>query len=273
MNNLGLHPAVHMSTPKELNFFIDPREFSPPDGVVAAEGTWGRGIDWYASHFETHAPIRGESSVGYTFLWNQRVVDRMYSVVPDARLIFLARDPIDRAISLYRQWRAGGQERRRLGEALLTEPSPYIEISRYASVLTPYLNKYSRDRILLLRQEELLDNRRSTMRIVHSFLGIDAEYWSDHMDRLHHRSDHLARFWWATRRFVFGNRQVRALPPRIKAASQWMLERRAALRPSGESRGAELEPKLRSRLLALLEDEVAGLEAISGWDLAGWRAK
>ena len=46
---LNLHPQIAMSRPKELNFFV-------------AELNWELGSEWYASHFERDAEIRGETS-------------------------------------------------------------------------------------------------------------------------------------------------------------------------------------------------------------------
>ena len=52
---LGLHPRIEMSRPKELNFFV-------------SELNWDLGADWYASHFDRSAQIRGETSPHYTNL-------------------------------------------------------------------------------------------------------------------------------------------------------------------------------------------------------------
>ena len=52
---LNLHPQVAMSRPKELNFFV-------------AELNWELGPEWYASHFDRDADLRGETSPHYTNL-------------------------------------------------------------------------------------------------------------------------------------------------------------------------------------------------------------
>src|SRR5688500_5445420 len=86
---LGLHPEVSMSTPKELNYFI-------------AERNWGRGPEWYGRHFDPNARCRGESSPNYTaFPQHMGVPERMASVVPDAKLIYIVRDPLARIAAHY----------------------------------------------------------------------------------------------------------------------------------------------------------------------------
>lgn len=86
---LGLHPQISMSREKELNFFIKERN-------------WYKGIEWYKSNFTTKAMIYGESSPNYTnYPFFMGVPERMCSVVPEAKLIYIVRDPIDRVISHY----------------------------------------------------------------------------------------------------------------------------------------------------------------------------
>ena len=81
---LGLHPEISISNPKELNFFI-------------AERNWPRGLDWYRAQFDATAPVRVEASPNYTaYPQHKGVPERMAEVVPDARLIYIVRDPIER---------------------------------------------------------------------------------------------------------------------------------------------------------------------------------
>ena len=78
-----------MSSEKELNFFIEERN-------------WPKGVDWYVAQIPTHTRIRGESSPNYTAVVRfPGVPARMHSVVPDARLIYLVRDPIGSVRKVY----------------------------------------------------------------------------------------------------------------------------------------------------------------------------
>jgi hypothetical protein len=85
---LGAHPQAYVAPEKEINFF--------ERGYV-----WNRGVDWYASRFEGagDALAVGEASPSYMY-W-PTAIERMASVVPDARLIALLRDPVERAYSHY----------------------------------------------------------------------------------------------------------------------------------------------------------------------------
>ena len=84
---LRSHPQVFMSKKKELNFFVAERE-------------WRRGRSWYERQFPADAPVRGESSPAYTaYPVFSGVPARLAALVPDAQLLYLVRDPVERTIS------------------------------------------------------------------------------------------------------------------------------------------------------------------------------
>ncbi|MCH6257171.1 sulfotransferase [Puniceicoccaceae bacterium K14] len=56
---------------------------------------------WYQSLFKNETGITGDITPSYSIL-NEEDVARMHSVAPDAKILFLMRNPIDRAWSLYR---------------------------------------------------------------------------------------------------------------------------------------------------------------------------
>jgi hypothetical protein len=188
---LDLHPEVQMSSPKELAFFLDQSELEPGPYVsdprdmnlLTGERNWGRGVDWYRSHFRADAPVRGEATPGYASPWFPKVPEHMAEVVPDARLIFIVRDPVERLVSHYLHMRAMGREPRTLEEATGRGETVYLGRSRYFSMIEPFRRRFPDERILLLRQDRLLRERRSTMREVFEFVGVDPGFWSDKMER------------------------------------------------------------------------------------------
>src|SRR3954465_14378495 len=117
---LGLHPEIGMSRPKELNFFVE-------------ELNWPLGADWYRGHFTGDERVQGESSPHYT---NEPrfagVAERIHGLLPEARIVYIVRDPIDRMLSHYLHNVAGGYESRPLEEALDDPHSAYVHRSLYA---------------------------------------------------------------------------------------------------------------------------------------------
>ena len=105
---------------------------------------------------------------------------RISELVPDARLIYLVRDPIDRTVSHYLHAVAVSGERRQLAEALgdFDPANLYICASRYATQLEQFLPHFAADRILIIEQSDLRHSRDDTMRRIFAFLGVDSDFES-----------------------------------------------------------------------------------------------
>jgi hypothetical protein len=184
---LDEHPEVAMSTPKELCFFYDPVPGALRDAPTAHPGTdatewsagnWHRGIEWYRAHFREDAPVRGESSPGYTSPSFPDVAARMASVVPDARLVYLVRDPVARAVSQYHHHVRDGTERRPILEALSDPTSQYTLRSRYAERLAPFLERFPPERISIVVHEDLVADPVHAITGLLRSLCVDPSRWA-----------------------------------------------------------------------------------------------
>lgn len=275
---LGLHPEVAMSAPKELNFFVDAYEPDVPDpewrrhhdGIFERLGNWRRGMGWYRRRFPPDAPVRGESSPSYTAPWFPGVADRMAEVVPDARIVYLVRDPVERAISHYMHARALGRESRDADEALAHPGSAYVAHGRYHSRLRPFLERFARERILVVAQEDLLADRRETMRSVYGFLGVDSAFWAPALARERERTGARgpgSRVLHRVREAV-PERLKYGLPRELASQAERLLYRR----PGREIERPALSGWLRKTLAARFEDEAARLRALTGRDFPHWSA-
>ena len=259
---LNLHPEIAMSRPKELNFFV-------------AELNWDLGPDWYASHFDRAAPVRGETSPHYTNLPRfGGVAARMREVLgAEARIVYMVRDPIDRMLSHYLHNVGGGYESRPLETALANPDSAYVARSRYAMQAEPYLEAFGAERVLIVTREELRDKRLATMQRAFGFAGVDAGFASPQFERE-----------WETGGgkqdggFRLMDRAVR-LPglraldrnfDRLPESLRWVVERIVHDPDRGASPKPELPEELRARLRELLAGDMERLEAIAGREL-GYR--
>jgi Sulfotransferase family len=184
---LDAHPDISMSDPKELNFFNGPEV--PPPGPPPSWwmfGQWHRGLDWYTRQFDPKAPLRGEASPGYTSPNEPQVAERMASVVPDVRLIYLVRDPVRRAVSQYAHHRRDGTETRGLTDALLDPGSQYLSRSRYYERLSPFLTFFTSAQIHVVVQERLLVRRTDEVRHLYEHVRADPAWRHDtHEERFH----------------------------------------------------------------------------------------
>lgn len=175
---LAQHPDVCMSSTKETNYFST--EFV-------------RGVDWYRSLFGRDAIGFGEASPSYTMSGDvpaRQVAERMHDLVPDAKLLYVLRDPVERMVSNYWHNVARKRELRDLNLALSAPDNEncYLRTSRYFRQLEDYLPFYDPSQLLLLTSEDLRRNTAVVMRRVFEFVGVDPNFHSNVFDYEYHRT-------------------------------------------------------------------------------------
>lgn len=244
--------GVSMSEPKEPNFFSD-------------ELNWAKGIGWYESLFDAmpESDLKGESSTHYTKLPTYPLcVSRMLEHIPDGKLIYVMRDPIDRIVSHYiHEWSQRViEDGCPIDEAIERYPI-LVEYSRYAMQLSPYVEKWGTDRILPVFFERLMSNSQSEFERVGRFLGITTEMRWDTDDAKNVSSQRQRRG--PIVNAILGNRMMqvarRTLMPeslRAKIRSRWTMKERPVLSDASIK-----------RLHALLDPDMRQLGAWLGRDL------
>ncbi len=263
---LDQHPEVQMSVNKEPRFFAGPENGIPypPDRVDSLED--------YERLFDAGVEVRGEASTDYAVHpRRQGVPERIKRAVPDAKFVYLVRDPIARTISHYQMGVAVMGERRPLAHALgdlSDRRSPYLCASFYASQLELYLSCFAPERLLVVDHADLLHRRRETLREIFAFLEVDETVDSLRFDeQLKDRREWraypptYARF---VERVV--SPAVRWVPRGLRRSARRSLE--GALWPALPT--SELDEQLRDRLVELYAGEVERLRALTGKAFATW---
>ncbi len=249
------HPDVFMATPKELHFFSTRR---------------GIDLDWYADHFSGAgtAIAIGEASASYTTYPDaDGVPARIARVIPDARLIYVVRDPIERMRSHYLQRHGGGDERASIDQALLSEPI-YLETSQYAKQIERYLDHFPLHQILIVKSEALREDRRATIRTVFEFIDVDGSYWDPSvMDREFYRTSDKQ----VPRRSVQAIRRVpwaRRLLHRTPESARKVGKRFTSEAPPSDR--AQVSNELRAQLIEILREDTERLRNYVAADFDGW---
>jgi len=245
-NQLALN-GCHMSDPKEPCFFSD-------------EPRWNRGIEWYSSLFEQARPgqLCGESSTHYTKLpTHPETASRMRRVVPDAKLIYVIRDPIERIVSQYiHEW----------SQCEITTPfadaidrhTRLLDYSRYAMQIRPYVEIFGPDRVLIVFYECLKDDPLSQLDRVGRFIGLEhTPVWQSEASS--NRSSERLRMPQPLREILF-HPIVSGLRRRLVPA-RWREAVKSRLRMTDRP---ELDPALRDRIERVLDDDLAELARLTG---------
>ncbi|BAL90062.1 putative sulfotransferase [Actinoplanes missouriensis 431] len=179
------HPELFLPSVKEPKFFLSdgppPRFGGPGDVQTYQEHVWRRSD--YEALFDA-APagtLRGEATPFY--LYDRGAHERIAKLTPDAKLILLLRDPVDRAHSNWTHlWVAGLEEEADFLAACRAEEDRrargwaafwhYIALGRYGEQLQHLYQHISREQVLLLRYRDLKDDPARTLDRVCAFLGV-----------------------------------------------------------------------------------------------------
>jgi hypothetical protein len=258
---LGLHPEIHMSKPKELNFFV--RELN-----------WDLGIPWYEGRFDGRFPVRGESSPHYTNLPRYHgVAARIHDNLPDARLIYMVRDPISRILSHWRHATGAGYETRSMEDVLTREDQTYVTRSMYWMQLQPYLERFGPEKICVIAQEELQAEREETMRRAFEFAGVDPDFTSEQFEREWERSTakesgqyQLMEKLVKLPGFKSFDRNFDRLPERMR----WMVEKVVHDPAAPEAPKPELTSEIKSDLTRRFADDAPRIQEFAGRGFPRW---
>lgn len=166
---------VCVSTPKETQYL---------------GSQYKRGPDWYASCFANpSARVLLDASTTYSFLRPRHAMDdpdapgitvpvpqRIADLNPEARLIYILRDPVARAVSAYKhRLRHADAPREAISLSAVLDADPMIELaSRYADQIDRYLEVFDIDRFLFIDFKDLTSNPAAVAARAAVHLGIDA---------------------------------------------------------------------------------------------------
>ena len=181
---LALQPGIFMSTPKEPNFFSD-------------DDVYQYGLGWYESLFQNAAPndICGESSTHYTKLPDYpHTIDRMSALLPELKLIYVIRHPVERLISHYMHQWSQNVIRSDINTAIDTHQE-LINYSLYSMQVKPYIEQYGENNVLLVFSEAIRHNPDKELERVARFIGYDKVVkWHDDLPEQNVSSQRVRRF-------------------------------------------------------------------------------
>jgi hypothetical protein len=277
---LDLHPEIAMSKLKEPKYFV--REVSPEflRDFPEFEGFHTTARDAYLGLFEPGHRFRGEASTAYSNSPQfPGVPAAIHSEIPDAKLIYLVRDPVERVISQYVQW-LGSANRyrrdlvRRYGiEGLMSDPhDPSINIisnSLYMRQLDEYLRFFPRESLLLIDSADLESDRRQTLSRIFSFIGADPDFWDDGMlERVNEgaRKREVGSLYMKLRESTLARGTLDLLPEERRALLVdvgYRILSRPVERPS-------IDPVLKEKIERTVSEDVAELRRFTGMDFPTW---
>lgn len=274
---LRQHPDIYMSPQKETNFFAfegQKVDFRGPGD----EGISQSSITDLGSYQEQFSGVLGETAVGEAspwYLYLPGTAENMRRHIPEAKLIAILRNPVDRAFSSYLHLRREGQEQLSFEEGLAAEEKRiaqgweplwhYKRAGFYAPQIKQFFELFEREQICFYLYEEFSEDPGAVLRDIYRFLGVDESF--SPRTSIKHNVTGVPRnkfLWRLIREENPLERFAGALvPPRYRAGLKRALIQRLLKKPV-------LLPDTRRELARDYREDVLYLQDLIGLDLAGW---
>lgn len=266
------HPAVFMSPVKEPEYFSRPESMS-------------RRTKQYLRLFRgaSDEVYLAEGSTGYT----KRpifdgVAERIHAFNPDARLVYVMRDPFARLVSHYRHNVRKGLERESLPQAI-RRPSGYLPYSHYAYQLRPYFQLFGRRSLYLDTFESLTASPVSFCTRLFQWLGIDASFAPpsagqrvnvslEALETFDEQSSRVRLARNFNRYLRYHPRLGRLVPDGLRAWYRTLMPRQTVRRADSEEFAREVEAA-RCAVQPLLVEWIAELEDLTGRSYGDWPSR
>ncbi len=275
---LSQHPGLFVPSAKSSSFFYACDLTGSP--LVAENATIP---EWFVQD-EVHyrglyspAPIGSIcGDVSPVYLASTRVAGRIAAARPDAKIITLLRNPVDRVYSRYVGRRRDGLEatptfeelvEREISTELLQEDAhaTYLAGGMMTHYLRTYLAAFPRENILIHFYEDFARDTQSVMASISRFLGVDEEFQFD-VKRVYNRSGGQIQ------NTTVGGLWASSLPFR-EAVRPWLpraLRDYLFRKVTGKTEKVPIRPETRRQLIEVYRDDIRQLEQLTNRDLSEW---
>jgi len=191
----------------------------------------------------------------------------MRSVIPEAKLVFLVRDPVERIASHWLHNYAKGRELGDLRTTLHDPTTTYIARSCYFRQLRLFLDHFDESQILVLDASDLRLRRLYALRRVFAFLGVDPGFFHPGFDRTWHVTSQKGR---ATRLGQRVRQLSRTGAGRVVPTAVWKrLEAMPGLSlPLGPT--PDVAEAIGPETMAVLREDAEQLRSHTGLPLSEW---
>jgi hypothetical protein len=271
---LRCHPDIFLPAQKEVPFFVHDDAF--------AQG------ERYLEPYYSARPARAAVGIAHVHMLHaQPHAARLKSHSPDARIVAVLRNPVERAYSAYWHMRMlGWEDATTFEEAMAREPQRlrelpivdrtdfgYVRDGEYAGQLAVFRDLFGADRVRAILTDELAQQPRATLESLLTWLGLAPE--TSRMD-LGHRSNVAGRprsgllHWLLARPYAVKSVYKALVPAALQLRLRLAIKEPLMARNLAAERYPPMQPATRSRLADHYAPHNARLAALLGRELPDW---
>jgi len=271
-NYLTQHPSIFMPMHKEPHFF----------------GGWRQSVSErdFQEYLNLFRGVKDNVLVGEastTYLYLESAAEEINRFQPQAKIIIVLRDPVDRTYSQYWHHVRNGwtslsfeeeleEEEKRIREGWRgflpgdQPPAYYIKSGRYADQVKRFLEVFGSDSVKIYLFEDLIKDAKGVCRDVFEFLGVDPDQ-PVYIKRVYNVSGPVRNV--LLGRLITGRFRTKEVIKKVvpttwlRAVREWALQRNTGTVP-------KMDPKTRRRLQQIFREDVLYVQDFTERDLSHW---
>ena len=279
---LEQHPQVYMSPIKEPNFFAFEGEdlYSRwPNDQKGVNKLSVTDLETYRALFSEASDERAIGEASHWYLYSPKAPERIRHYVPQAKLIAVLRNPVDRAYSHFlHSVRTRTERVNDFARALREEETGnreewnfehYVDRGFYYTQLKRYFDIFDRNQIKIYLHEDLNHDTAGVLQDTFSFLGVNKTFLPDVSARRNVSGLPKNKF---LDDFLRRPNALKRVLKRHLAPGVWLRLSNSVekFRNSNLAKPPPLDQEVRQQLIEVYREDILKLQTLLGRDLSAW---
>lgn len=249
------HPQLFVPPAKEIPFFSDEEKYA---------AGWSQ---FESDFFPSADPSAIWGKVTPQYMCNPAVPERMFATMPNAKLVAILRNPVDRSQSHYRMTFRMEREKRTFEEVFLPikekreTTEKYVLHSEYGRILNEFRKRFPKEQLQVYFSDDLDKSPESVLASILTFIGADATRMPSNLNRRYNVGGNKRAVPWlypVVKRITPVWKVWKSLPERQRASVKfWFFSRNIVKEPP-----LPLDPSLRAQLVDFYRNDVQLLESL-----------
>jgi len=165
---LNEHPEVYVPSIKELHFFCEPDQ--------CGKSRASHGLDWYKQQFSHQKPFLATGEFSIDYMYYPEVAAKLHDLNPGLKVLFILRDPVDRAYSGYWMSRRSHTNFPPFSD-FISPDSDIVARGFYHRQIERYRALFPDDQLKILIYEHIPRDPFAFLAEIFNFLGVDAKFY------------------------------------------------------------------------------------------------
>lgn len=180
---LDSHPDVCLSSKKETNYFLQYRPFYVRESKSFKDLQLQKNQRQYSDFFKhcQLSQIKGEFSTYY--LYDEDAPKLLYENFPQAKILIILRNPIEKFISQLTFAKAQGYLNKVNYEMIIREREEFIAEGYYMQHIEHWLRYYPREQVWIGLYDDICSQPQALLQEVYDFLGVNKNHIPENLDK------------------------------------------------------------------------------------------